>query len=40
MPISTVAALQIGSLPGGKADTLAQILTYEDAIVRLSLIHI
>ncbi|MGY4495820.1 carbon-nitrogen hydrolase family protein [Pseudomonas sp. TE3610] len=32
MPTSIVAALQIGSLPGGKADTLAQILSYEDAI--------
>src|SRR3546814_19787052 len=32
MPKSIVAALQIGSLPGGKADTLAQILSYEDAI--------
>ena len=34
MPISTVAALQIGALPGGKAETLAQILAYEDAITR------
>ena len=34
MPISTVAALQIGSLPGGKADTLEQILGYEDQIRR------
>jgi nitrilase len=34
MPVSTVAALQIGSLPGGKADTLAQILAYEDPIRR------
>ncbi|MGR3885805.1 carbon-nitrogen hydrolase family protein [Pseudomonas sp. 1152_12] len=34
MPISTVAALQIGSLPGGKQPTLAQILTYEDEIRR------
>ncbi|MDR8384021.1 Nitrilase cyanide hydratase and apolipoprotein n-acyltransferase [Pseudomonas sp. E141] len=32
MPKSIVAALQIGSLPGGKADTLAQILSYEDAV--------
>ncbi|WP_055136790.1 carbon-nitrogen hydrolase family protein [Pseudomonas corrugata] len=32
MPKSIVAALQIGSLPGGKAETLAQILSYEDAI--------
>jgi nitrilase len=34
MPVSTVAALQIGALPGGKAETLAQILSYEDAIQR------
>ena len=34
MPVSIVAALQIGSLPGGKADTLAQILAYEDPIRR------
>lgn len=33
MPTSIVAALQIGSLPSGKADTLAQILSYEEAIV-------
>ncbi|GAB7528270.1 nitrilase [Pseudomonas sp. 3A(2025)] len=33
MARSTVAALQIGSLPSGKADTLALILSYEDAIV-------
>jgi nitrilase len=32
MPKSIVAALQIGSLPGGKDETLAQILSYEDAI--------
>jgi nitrilase len=32
MPKSIVAALQIGSLPGGKEPTLAQILSYEDAI--------
>jgi nitrilase len=32
MPKSIVAALQIGSLPGGKADTLEQILSYEEAI--------
>lgn len=32
MPKSIVAALQIGSLPGGKAATLEQILSYEDAI--------
>jgi nitrilase len=32
MPKSIVAALQIGSLPGGKDETLAQILCYEDAI--------
>lgn len=32
MPKSIVAALQIGALPGGKADTLAQILSYEAAI--------
>src|SRR3954465_15531664 len=32
MPKSIVAALQIGALPGGKADTLAQILSYEPAI--------
>lgn len=34
MPVSTVAALQIGALPGGKAETLAQILAYEDQIQR------
>ena len=34
MPVSTVAALQIGALPGGKAETLAQILAYEDDIQR------
>ena len=34
MPVSIVAALQIGSLPGGKAQTLAQILAYEDEIQR------
>ena len=34
MPVSTVAALQIGSLPGGKVPTLAQILSYEDDITR------
>ncbi len=33
MTRSTVAALQIGSLPGGKAQTLALILSYEEAIV-------
>lgn len=32
MPRSIVAALQIGSLPAGKAATLAQILDYEQAI--------
>lgn len=32
MPKSIVAALQIGSLPGGKDETLAQILSYENAI--------
>ncbi|ALI11179.1 MULTISPECIES: carbon-nitrogen hydrolase family protein [Pseudomonas] len=32
MPKSIVAALQIGSLPDGKGETLAQILSYEDAI--------
>lgn len=32
MPKSIVAALQIGSLPGGKADTLEQILSYEEQI--------
>ncbi|MDP9782716.1 carbon-nitrogen hydrolase family protein [Pseudomonas fluorescens] len=32
MPKSIVAALQIGSLPGGKDATLAQILSYEKAI--------
>lgn len=32
MSKTTVAALQIGSLPGGKADTLEQILSYETAI--------
>ena len=34
MPVSIVAALQIGSLPGGKDETLAQILAYEDEISR------
>ncbi|MDB6141259.1 MAG: Nitrilase [Pseudomonas sp.] len=33
MPKSIVAALQIGSSPNGKAETLAQILSYEDAII-------
>ncbi|MFJ4142524.1 carbon-nitrogen hydrolase family protein [Pseudomonas sp. NPDC089734] len=33
MSRSIVAALQIGSLPGGKADTLEQILSYEQAII-------
>ncbi|KQQ62613.1 nitrilase [Pseudomonas sp. Leaf127] len=33
MARSTVAALQIGSLPGGKAQTLALILSYEEAIL-------
>ncbi|WP_191486635.1 carbon-nitrogen hydrolase family protein [Pseudomonas sp. FEN] len=33
MSKSVVAALQIGSLPGGKADTLEQILGYEAAII-------
>ncbi|MDD0813295.1 carbon-nitrogen hydrolase family protein [Curvibacter sp. HBC28] len=33
MTRSTVAALQIGAHPGGKAATLAQILSYEDAIL-------
>lgn len=33
MPTSIVAALQIGSSPNGKAETLAQILAYEDAII-------
>lgn len=32
MPKSIVAALQIGSLPGGKTETLEQILSYEAAI--------
>ena len=32
MSKSIVAALQIGALPGGKAETLAQILSYESAI--------
>ncbi|TNF82512.1 carbon-nitrogen hydrolase family protein [Pseudomonas sp. ICMP22404] len=32
MPKSIVAALQIGSLPSGKDETLAQVLSYEDAI--------
>lgn len=32
MPTSIVAALQIGSLPSGKAATLEQILSYETAI--------
>lgn len=31
---SIVAALQIGSLPGGKGETLEQILSYEDEIKR------
>ncbi|KAF1030894.1 MAG: Nitrilase [Pseudomonas sp.] len=34
MPVSIVAALQIGSLPGGKDETLAQILAYEEQIQR------
>ena len=33
MPKSIVAALQIGALPGGKADTLELLLSYENAIV-------
>lgn len=33
MPKSVVAALQIGALPEGKADTLEQILSYEAAII-------
>ena len=33
MPKSIVAALQIGSLPGGKGETLEQILAYEGAIL-------
>ncbi len=33
MSKSIVAALQIGSLPGGKGDTLEQILGYEGAII-------
>lgn len=33
MAYSTVAALQIGSLPGGKADTLDLILSYENVII-------
>ena len=33
MPKSIVAALQIGALPGGKGETLEQILSYENAIV-------
>jgi nitrilase len=33
MARSTVAALQIGSLPGGKADTLKLILSYEETII-------
>ncbi|MCU7646740.1 carbon-nitrogen hydrolase family protein [Pseudomonas piscis] len=33
MPRSIVAALQIGALPGGKAETLEQILSYENAII-------
>ena len=33
MPVSIVAALQIGSLPGGKGETLAQILSYEAQIL-------
>jgi nitrilase len=32
MPKSIVAALQIGALPGGTVDTLAQILSYEASI--------
>ncbi|MFQ6592288.1 MULTISPECIES: carbon-nitrogen hydrolase family protein [Pseudomonas] len=34
MPVSIVAALQIGALPGGKAETLEQILAYEQEIKR------
>jgi nitrilase len=34
MPTSIVAALQIGSLPGGKGETLEQILSYEGAILQ------
>ncbi|RMQ43352.1 Nitrilase [Pseudomonas cichorii] len=33
MSRTIVAALQIGSLPGGKSDTLEQILSYEQAII-------
>ena len=33
MPKSIVAALQIGALPGGKGETLEQILSYENAII-------
>jgi len=33
MPKSIIAALQIGALPGGKAETLEQILSYEAAII-------
>ncbi|HEY0290191.1 MAG TPA: carbon-nitrogen hydrolase family protein [Pseudomonas sp.] len=33
MPTSIVAALQIGALPGGKVETLEQILSYETAIL-------
>ena len=36
MPVSTVAALQLGSLPDGKAATLEQILGYEDEIKRIA----
>lgn len=32
MAKSIVAALQIGALPGGKGETLEQILSWEDAI--------
>lgn len=34
MARSTISALQIGSLPGGKAATLDLILSYEDAIIQ------
>ena len=33
MPKSIVAALQIGALPGGKTETLEQILAWENAII-------
>lgn len=33
MPASIVAALQIGSSPSGKAETLARILAFEDKIL-------